>query len=288
MIEGKDGWLYYGLDVAAKCVPNQTLDEVVGNVNRLRKAVEDSGRKFVLTVVPDKTTAMPENLPDQFAGRECAEQGDRAFWQRATRELGIVDLRPAIDVERARTDRQLWFPQDSHWTFSGGLLLTRALATAIVPEVDRSWKTTLGPQWTGDADLPKLLFKKGENRAMRYGLAPDGDRDRTNRDDSDFNETLHFNSDPVRGTVDNKVAMLADSFTIFACPYLSATFTDLSITHLETLGKNPEKVADTLTDSDTVVVEVVERHLLPGLSPITDPGTIDVISRAMADKPLNR
>ena len=284
VIEGSDGWLYYGLDVSAKCKPNQNLDEVLATVTRLRALVEASGRRFVLVVAPDKSTAVPEFLPGEYAGKQCSAPVTERFWQRIVGEAGAVDLRPALR-EEFDSGGSVYFPQDSHWTFTGGLTMAAGLAESIDPGVTRSWKTTLGPQWTDDADLPKLIGHRGQNQANQLGLAPDGGDDRSNRVDADFNRTLRFSGAPTRGTVDASVAMVADSFTQFACPYLAAAFTDISITHLETLRKSPEEVGRTLADSDVVVVQVVERHLATGLSPVSDPRTVEIIGQALAAQP---
>ena len=40
-----------------------------------------------------------------------------------------------------------------------------------------------------------------------------------------------------------------------------------------------------LRDSEVVVVEVVERHLSTGLSPITDPAFVDEMRRVLAGSP---
>src|SRR5947199_28656 len=48
VIEGTDGWLYLGYDVLGACLPEKPISEVIGQLVKLRQAVERSGRKFML------------------------------------------------------------------------------------------------------------------------------------------------------------------------------------------------------------------------------------------------
>jgi len=286
VVEGKDGWLFYGYDLRGKCRPNRPLDQTIANVQRLRTAVERSGRRFVLVVAPDKSTMVPEKLPDSYAGKACAAGPRQEFWQRANAELRVVDLRQALEREVTRRNGPLYFPQDTHWNFAGGLTMTREVAERLRPGVTSTWSSTLGPQWESEADLPKMIGRTGVNRAIRYSLAPDGGTDRTNFGATDFGRTLYFDTPPASGTVDTSVTMFADSFAQFATPYLAATFTRISVTHLTTLADNPRGVANSLRFGETVVIEVVERNLAAGNGPVSDPAVIDVLVEAIAANPL--
>lgn len=286
VIEGKGGWLYYGYDVEAKCNPEQPLDEVVRNVQALRNAIESSGRKFVLIVAPDKTTMLPQYLPDTYAGKSCAAAATTAFWQRATTDLGVVDLRQPLADEAGATGTPIYFRQDTHWTFAGGLTMVRQMANQVEPGTASTWRVLPGPTSTGPADLPTLIGRTGTDRTEDYHLAPDGVHDRTMWTSVDFHRTRMLTSDPIEGTVTTSTALIGDSFTQFAYPYLAATFSHLSVTHLDTLGSDPTAVADAVVNSDTVVIEVVERYLAAGVSPVSDPQVISVISAAMAAHPI--
>jgi alginate O-acetyltransferase complex protein AlgJ len=286
VLEGRSGWLYLGFDSQGKCQPSQSLDEIVANLQRLRQGVEQSGRKFVLVVAPDKSTVVPDYLPRNFGGKECAAKARTQFWSRMVTELGVVDLRPALQGEAVRIGRPTYFQQDTHWTFAGGLTMTRAIADRIQPGRSDRWRVTDGPRWTGPADLPTLLGSSGENDTNRYLLAPDGNGDRTKWINSDFRTPLSFQSSPVDGMLTTRTAMIADSYTQFASGYLAATFSEISITHVESLMKDTQGVADRLANAETVVVEVVERHLSAGVSPITNPAYLNPILATLAARPL--
>ncbi|HEV2780600.1 MAG TPA: hypothetical protein VGX25_14515 [Actinophytocola sp.] len=286
VIEGRDGWLYLGFDTQGKCQPSQSMDEIVANLKRLRQAVEGSGRTFVLAVAPDKSTMVPEYLPSRYGGKECAAKVGAQFWGRLTTEVGLLDLRAPLRDESIRLGRPVYFQQDTHWMFDGGLTMTRALADRVQPGRTSSWRVLPGSTWQGNADLPTLIGTSGQNSAMRYRLAPDGRDDRTNWINSDFRTPLIYQSAPVDGMVTKRVAMIADSYTQFATGFLAATFADISITHVERLNTDAQGMANRMADADTVVVEVVERHLAAGVSPITNPAYLDTISATLAARPI--
>lgn len=285
VIEGRSGWLYLGFDTQGKCQPSQSLDIIVNNLSRLRKAVEQSGRRLVLVVAPDKSTMVPEHLPSSYGGKDCAAKVSTQFWNRLATEVGILDLRASLEAESVRLGRPVYFQQDTHWMFDGALTMTRAIAEKLQPGVTSSWKVTQGLPWKGPADLPTLIGSTGQNQATRYGLAPDGDQDRAHWFNTDFRVPLILQSYPTQGMVADKTAMIADSYTQFANGYLAATFSDISITHVEDLLKDSKGVADRLTQAHTVVVEVVERHLAAGVSPITNPDYLNTIVNTLAAHP---
>lgn len=288
VIEGKNGWLYIGEDIQNKCHPAQSLDEVMLQLNRLRQAVEASGRWLVIVVAPDKSTMVPENLPRGYAGKGCATALSSLFWLRITAEAGALDLRKQLADEAKRVGHPVYFQQDTHWTFEGGLVMTRALAESVRPNVTQTWQVTPGPQWRGRADLPPLIGRDGEVAGQYYSLAPDGRSDRTDRTPADFREPVHMTSSPTTGTVPNKVTMLVDSYSQFAKPFLGAAFNDLTIMHLDTARRDMPRAGQLLTGSEYVVVEVAERHLASGLSQVTDPVFVDEMTKALTSRPRRR
>ena len=282
VILGRNNWLYFGYDTQGKCQPQQPLETVIGNLVKLRAAVEASGRKFVLLVPPDKSTAVPENLPSEYPGRSCAVAYSQNFWSQVTTEAGAVDLRPLL----AKLGPSAYFPQDTHWTYAGGLIMTRALAGAITPGVDLTWRVTTGAKFSGPADLPPMLAQTGTDSGQTYRLAPDGGVDRAQQGPFDLRNTVSFHTDsPVTGMVTSKTAMITDSFTNYAAPFLAATFSDVTLTPSSAVQQDPAAEAKRLVDSDTVVLEVVERNLAAGISPLTQPAVLDVLTQQLAAHP---
>ncbi|PRX47843.1 acetyltransferase AlgX (SGNH hydrolase-like protein) [Prauserella shujinwangii] len=289
VITGKNGWLYLGEDITGKCLAAMDVDQVVAALNELRRAVESSGRRFELVVAPDKSTVVPEHLPDDYVGKDCSQRRARAFWQRIPTEAGAIDLRPALAESAARLGRPLYDPRDSHWTFAGGLTMTKAVLERIEPGSTSSWKVSASGFRPWPADLLVLLGQSGERRLHTYALAPDGSADRTRYIASDFRTPLRVRQPSLQGTTgttEDSVGVIADSFTQFATPFLAAAVPDLMIAHVDTVAEaSPDRLADMLVDRDVVVVEFVERIVAGGGSALLRDDVIGRIADVLARNP---
>jgi len=286
VITGRDGWMYLGGDTEGKCRPAKSLDQVMTGLAQLKAAVEKSGRKFVLVVAPDKLTMLPEHLPSSYAGKDCAAKLTPLFWRRAAFELNVVDVRQAL-YQAVRPDQPIFFRQDSHWTYLGGLTMTRAIVDRLAPGQTATWKVQQNARKNRLTDLPPLLGRTGEENVPVYSLAPDGGTgDRTNWIVEDYRPYAVFTSEKTTGMIGGRVAMIADSFTNFATPYLAAAFSDLTVTHVENLNKDLSSVINRMIAADTVVVEVVERVVAAGNTPLVDQSIIATIDRVLAGYPV--
>jgi hypothetical protein len=290
VINGTNGWLYLGADVSNKCNPTMDLNHVVSALQRLRHAVESSGRRFELVIPPDKSTAVPEHLPQNYAGKGCSVALSNQFWQRATRELGVIDLRNELASAALRVGHLLYSPNDTHWTFEGGMTMTYALAEALRPGVTSSWLANPGRIEPWPADIALYLGKSEDRHLHTYSLAPDGQTDRTNYVASDFRTPLRLTQasagQPLSGVIGEKVGLIADSFTQFTSPFLAAGFKDIVIVHNETLAQNPaENTAHLLADRDVIAVELAERNVAGGASPLLQDSVLNTITKVLAENP---
>ncbi len=275
VIEGRDGWLYLGADVSGACLPSRSLSDTVAALRRLRAVVEASGRQFVLVVPPDKTTMVPEHLPADYLGKDCASRVRSEFWPRVVAEAGAIDLRPAlVDIAR-RKGSPAYAPADTHWSQEGGLAMTYALADRVVPGITRTWQGAPSGVIPWPDDLPPLIGRSSVRQLATYSLAPDGRLDRTRSIASDFRVALRLTSEPAPGTVTVPVRMIADSFTQFASRYLAAAFTDLTVVHPETAAATPRSTGHLLSGGQVIVLELAERNLISGTSPILYPPFLD-------------
>lgn len=285
VIEGRDGWLYLGADVSGACVPSRSLTDTLISLRRLRTAVEVSGRRFVLVVAPDKTTMVPEHLPLDYLGQDCASRARGEFWRRVVAEAGAIDLRPALaDIVR-RKGSPVYYPADTHWSQEGGVAMTYALAERVQPGITRTWQVAPAGSISWPDDISPLIGHGGEHVIPTYSLAPAGQVDRTRSIASDFRVPLRLTSAPAAGTVGQPVRMIADSFTQFASRYLAAAFTDITIVHPETVGAAPRAAGELLAGGKVVVLEVAERNLLSGTSPILLQPVITEIAHQLAQRP---
>ncbi|WP_245788108.1 alginate O-acetyltransferase AlgX-related protein [Amycolatopsis marina] len=286
MIFGKGDWLYLGADVSNKCKPDLELDQVIGALQRLRHVVESSGRRFELVIAPDKSTAVPENLPADYAGKKCATELSGRFWNRVTSEAGAVDLRTELARTAARVGHPLYGPNDTHWTYEGGLTMTYALAEQLTPGVTSSWEVNPGALSEWPADLPPLLGRSEQREMRKYELAPDGETNRERYVASDFREPLRLTGTSGTGTIAERTGLIADSFTQFASPFLAAGFQDLLIVHAETVADDPAaSAAQLLADREVVMVELAERNVAGGETPLLRNDVIEAIGGVLAQNP---
>ncbi len=278
VIEGRDGWLYLGADVSGACVPSRSLGDTVAALRRIRAVVEASGRQFVLVVPPDKTTMVPEYLPADYPGKDCASRARSEFWPRVVAEAGAIDLRPALADIARRKGSPAYDPADTHWSQEGGLAMTYALADLVTPGITRTWQGAPSGVIPWPDDIPPLLGHSSVRQLATYSLAPSGQQDRTRSIASDFRVPLRLISEPAPGTVTVPVRMIADSFTQFASRYLAAAFTDITVVHPETAAATPRSTGDLLAGGRVIVLELAERNLLNGTSPILHPSFIDQLA----------
>lgn len=286
VIEGEDGWLYFGYDVEGKCAPTQPLTDTIVAVNRLRTAVEASGRRFVLVVPPDKTTAQPEFLPADHPGLACAQAATRDFWRRVPAEAGAIDLRAGLR-QLSTPSRPIYHRLDTHWTDRGAVTMVRTLAEEIAPGVTRGWDVEQVRTVQSGADLPNLLGRTGVNFFEQYSLAPSGGGDRTGRYLDDLREPVRIGTGPASGVVPGSVVLLGDSFIQSSARYLAAGFAEVHVVSYATAGPEPQRIADLMADQEVIVLEVVERNLAAGTVPLLDPAALDVIIGELATRPLN-
>ncbi|HEX2289737.1 MAG TPA: hypothetical protein VHH53_05980 [Pseudonocardiaceae bacterium] len=286
VIEGRDGWLYLGADVSGACLPSRSLDDTLDSLRRIRGVVESSGRQFVLVVAPDKTTMVPEYLPAEYVGRDCSAQARGEFWRRVVAEAGAIDLRPALAEIARRKASPVYYPADTHWSQEGGLAMTYAVADRIASGITQSWQIAPAGSIPWPDDISPLIGRSGERAIPTYSLAPAGLPDRTRPVISDFRVPLHLSSAPAAGTVDRPVRMIADSFTQFASRYLAATFTNITVVHPDTAAAAPWSAGELLAGGDVVVLEVAERNLLSGKSPILLHPVITEIGSQLASRPV--
>ncbi|MGH3814533.1 MAG: alginate O-acetyltransferase AlgX-related protein, partial [Pseudonocardiaceae bacterium] len=283
--EGRDGWLYLGADVSGACLPSRSLDDTLGSLRLLRSVVEASGRQFVLVVAPDKTTMVPEHLPADYLGRDCATRARDEFWRRVAAETGAIDLRPALAEIAQRKGSPVYYPADTHWSQEGGLAMTYALADRVESGITQTWQVAPSGWTPWPDDISPLLGRSGERAIPTYSLAPTGLPDRARSTASDFRIPLNLTSAPAAGTVGQPVRMIADSFTQFASRYLAATFTDITIVHPETVAATPLSAGELLAGGKVVVLQVAERKLLSGTSPILLHPVITEIGFQLAVRP---
>ncbi len=287
VLEGKSGWLYLGDEIASHCNLSKPLDQTMAELDRLRDGVRASGRQFVVVVAPDKTTIAPEYLPADYAGKDCRQRTAAEFWQRADADNAIIDLRSGLEAQGRAVGAPVYGPQDAHWSDEGGMLMARSLAEAMSPGSTASWVIKPGDPWQLAADLPPLIGHTGQTSGRHYEVLTDGKRDQTREVLSDLKAPLKLQSASGTGTYQGPVALLGDSFTYRALPYLAATFGEMTAQHHSGLLVDTGKTVGKLfADNKVVAIEVAERTLTSGTFGLLAPQVVDNILGELAARPI--
>ena len=286
VVQGSDGWLYFGFDADAKCHPTRPLTDTINKVNELRKAVEASGRKFVFVVAPDKSTMVPQFLPSSYPGKECSQAAEGPTWNGLVGQARSVDLRPELTASERRIGRPVYSSNDTHWRDEGSLVMTRGIADAIEPGVTRTWVSAPLKQYDLTADLPPLLGKQGVKTNTAYSLKPDGFVDRAGVATNDIDTPDIRRASPLVGTVDKRVLLLGDSFTKAASGYLPAAFTNLTMLAHSSNKIGLDATMNALVNSEVVVLEAVERNVSAGVVDFASDQFIQAAQAKLAANPL--
>ena len=136
-IKGKQGWLYLGEDLSRDCNPEIPVKEAMAGLRRLASILQKSGRTFVFTVIPDKTTSQTEFLPNSYPLQECATaaKADRQKQLKALKLPGYVDMFATVKASQTSTGVPAYLQHDTHWTDRTGAYFVKALAEKIDPAV---------------------------------------------------------------------------------------------------------------------------------------------------------
>jgi alginate O-acetyltransferase complex protein AlgJ len=138
VIIGADGWLYYteGQQSYAS-TPVYTaadLDKMQQNVDGIQAQLKAQGIPLVVVIVPDKQTIYPEYLPAYAKplGASVALDQIVTYLQQHAR-TPVLDLRAPLTA--AKTQSQIYYRTDSHWTSYGAYVgwqeLHKLLATEL-------------------------------------------------------------------------------------------------------------------------------------------------------------
>lgn len=287
VIEGRDGWLYFGDDVAEACRPRGSLTETLDRVRRLAEIVRQSGRKFLFTVAPDKTTVYPDRLPERFLGKDCMNRRKREFWTALAKSdlTGYIDLRTPLQTLQRESRKPAYWRTDSHWNDRSAALYGMRLAEALQPGLTKDSRLAEVGRRARVGDLGPLLGTPREETIDLWSLTRDGVR-QVRQDNSRM---------PLWFTVSNvsegaplfkpKTVLIGDSFTRSSVPWITPYFADLTVLRSDTPAKaGPDRAAEQIAASEVVVFEMVERYFLGGHGEMLDDATLVALQKALRGK----
>jgi hypothetical protein len=284
VIEGRQGWLYFGDDVAEACRPSGSLAGILDRLRRLAAIVRASGREFVFTVAPDKTTVSPGELPENFLGKRCLARRKQEFWTalNAAHLPGYVDLRTPLERLQRESGRSAYWRTDSHWTERSAALYGTGLAKALQPDLEKGTRLVpLGPS-ARQGDLGRLLGVPHDETVERWRLARDGVRT-LRQDDTGAPISYRVTNDSTSAPLFRpRTLLIGDSFTRESAPWITPYFADLTVLRSDAPAKaGADRVAAHIRDSEVIVFEMVERYYAGGHGEMLDDATLDALEKAL-------
>lgn len=257
-VPGRDGELYYGPDFDVACGLGSRTAHGLRQVARLARVIERSGRTVVWTIAPDKTTVVPNDLPDPMPHGAC----DAAGFDLVRRALDGVDDSGFLPLRAklAASPHQSYFKTDTHWTTVGGSIFAKALARRLAPKVARLQSYVFGTE----ERVGNLNYFAGnlELETAETAMPTTRVKVRTARTSADqlfagypqLTNDYTWNSRPARRTVPGDTVVIGDSFTMFALDSLMPLFERGRFLWRGKAGDRTEFRA--IKQADTVVIEV--------------------------------
>lgn len=277
VLGGKDGWLFFGGDVAGACAPKAPLASTLAGLDRFTTMVQRSGRKVVFVVAPDKSTLNPDKLPSSYLGDDCMPAAKKRFWETLTASppTGYVDIWTPLEQLRAKGTPGVWRPSDTHWTGLGAAVYAQHVVDAIQPGLwQRSELVATGPT-QAPGDLSAMLGTPRNDTVPGYALHRPGVSVTSETDRRLASTTTDA---PL---IESRTLLLGDSFTQASRPFLAPFFKEVRILQPKEAEASPAGVVNAVLSAQTVVLEIVERSVDGGDVPIIGPRFLDQLETAL-------
>jgi len=286
VIFGRDGLLFYGGDFAKLCEPTRSADDIVQAARRLATAVQQSGRRLVLVIPPDKSEVLSDYLPDDVVGAECRAERIRQLDEQLASQAYVIDLRPSLAALAAVSDEPVYMDKDSHWDGAGAAVMVRALVEALQPDVGPSLRERRQAKQTGTGDLTVL---SGSSASVTYHpVRLSAWSVRANWSSVDTIDSVprrYVSTGPAGTLVTGRTLLIGDSYALAARSTLPGVFADMTQLHVSTIAAAPARLVQQMVDADTVVVEIVQREFYSGDSDLFDDDFLDAAVRELAANP---
>jgi hypothetical protein len=278
VVTGSDGWLFFGQDFQDACTATLSPTVTAQRLSRLSAIVRAAGKQFVLFIAPDKTDIYSNEVPDSVASKSCAVAGEKAFWSAlaANPPVGYQDLHAAILQQKAADPGSLLYRKtDTHWNNHGALIYAKMLANAVDPTL---WQTTVVSDQGSklqNSDLSALLSAPHHEFADTLGVSRPGVVNVTNSPVRIANTTTDA---PL---ITKPTLLVSDSFTDATRFALNPLFANAGIINSEAAGSEPAELNALIKSNDLIVVEIVERVVVGGQSPILTTSYLDSLAATL-------
>lgn len=263
VIQGRDGFAFLAEDFEIACSPTGTIEQSLITVDVLEKLFTLAKRNFLVSVAPNKSTVLMDNVPDELALKPCWKAYTDELWKalRSTDSKSIIDVRRELETSDLFGDRDFYFKTDSHWSSAGSLVVARAVLSSLSTGVwdDRDIPRPAFRDYVGDLSL--LDGSQRSERVAFYEVGRQGvtETSRTNLDPESMNTNLRIrNSGPDGSLVKGRTLLISDSFGDVSLERIAPFFEDLTFTHFS--DWDPAFLASQMEQADTIWILTAERY----------------------------
>jgi len=266
VIRGTDGYLFHGDEFTVACKYDPLFESSLESFGKLAQVIERSGKKAVFTLGVNKSSVVSGNLPDAVPAGDCATRAianQNAILDNFTHPnwVGVRSQLAAADV----AGQQPFWRTDTHWTPAGGAIVAREIADHLQPSGAEPPSATSGTiSRTGDLMLLAGLTAKESQPQVELtnGATVTPDPQFATYDPTQMVfKKQHWTTSPSTGLVQGKTLILGDSFAYTAMGNLRPLFADG--TFLWTGQVSHDEIVSGIKESDTVIIELVQRTLGP-------------------------
>ena len=269
VISGHDGFLFLNEAFDEACAPPLSAGETAAHLAYLASIIQDSGRRVVTMVAPDKSSVHPELIPHDFVKRDCAARSSDELWNALGSAAipGFVDLRRLLRAEAARTGHPLYLRTDSHWDEEGARVAVGAGIDFFAPGLfDDAEVSYVGQKaYVGDLTLLRadpVADAEPDFQTTRTGIRAVSD---DVIDDLGAQIDRHFvNAGPADRLIEGKTLLFIDSYGSVAQSLLVPYFADLTVIDINTFDR--DRFATMIADADQVWILSVERSTSPRMA----------------------
>ncbi len=253
VIQGKDGWLFYGDTLAdyegTSFMTEREIWSAARSLYLMQEYCTEQGATFLFTIAPNKNSLYGEYMPDRYPASTAESNADRLADALAEQSVAYTDLFAVFLAQEDILYRKL----DSHWNQRGAALagdtLLAALGMDFTPFFPEEYETV----WEEIGDLYEMVYPTGTET--------DEDQQYLRAFTFTYTDTLRTTSQNLIRTANENASgsllMFRDSFgntlhTFMAEAFGTACFSRSMPYDLTMLATE---------EADTVVIELVERNL---------------------------
>lgn len=260
---GEDDWLFFETSLIQPARTERPVSELIDLLADLGRRFEESGRAFRVVLIPNKLSVYPEYATPRI--RELGSGGTRKR-QELDRELqsrslpAFLDLAPLMLATKQEYDHFLFFPDDTHITSFGAIIIARATTDAIRPGL---WANAvvMGPrdeERLGDLGQMMIVREPIANavfRIRREGVRLEQPEKRSQTKGYRL-EILRAASDD-QPLIEGRTFFLHDSSLDLPRIMMHPFFEEAH--YLNWNSFDPPTTAEMMAESDRVVIELIER-----------------------------